>query len=923
VSSTVQGLVQRITKCLVLLIALLFAPVLAAQQSSTRIAGRIVDASSGQPIPSVQVTVEGTNFSVLTDWSGRYLIPGVPPGTWTVSARTIGYAAKLVTGVVFGEGATVALDITLVAAAIQVTAIEVSASEERGSVAKALDEQRTSNQIINSVTSEEIRRSPDSDAGQAIQRVSGVTVQDGRYVLVRGLGERYTTTALNGARIPSPEPERKIVPLDLFPSGLLDQIVTSKTFTPDQSGDFSGAQVDLRTRDFLLDRVVSISASGGMNEAVIGQPLPFAPIVGSEWMGVAGSERGLPSTLASNPSLSGMSQPELNAVINSFRNVWTSQLREGRGKATFAASLGGGDLLFGRRMNYLASLTYSNETEARIDERRAILGSVTSGEALNAYSGATGRTSVLWGGLLNLSTAIGSTGRVRLENTYTRSGENEALSMAGFNNEFAQTLDITRLTFTERTVRSHQLRGDHLITGRHMLDWAISASSVRRYEPDRSDLVYQTTIDSATGTSNPYAWFGSARSATRTFNNLEESGREASVNYRQMLGGNGHARVLKVGTLYRTADRDAYTYSYDMINAGGLNDAERRQSAEAIFQGTYADQGRFFLAPDVVLGTYTAADRLAAGYVQLEFPIARRWKVVTGARVEYNHLEVVTSALQGDTTSILENTDVLPALSVTYAAGDQHNLRFSLSQTLSRPEYREISPIQSFEPLGGQTQQGNPNLRRALVQNADVRWEWYPARGQVVSAALFAKRFLEPIERILVSSAATSAGIVTWTNAEHANNYGVELELRSTLGGLSESLQRFGVSLNTTLMRSQITPGSDISSLTSPTRPMVGQAEYVVNAGLSYFGERVSANVLYNVVGSRIREAALLPFPDVIEHERHVVDVSVQTQLMPRTTFKIDARNLLDAPYRLTQGPVERGYYRTGRSYSFGVSWTP
>jgi outer membrane receptor protein involved in Fe transport len=104
---------------------------------------------------------------------------------------------------------------------------------------------------------------------------------------------------------------------------------------------------------------------------------------------------------------------------------------------------------------------------------------------------------------------------------------------------------------------------------------------------------------------------------------------------------------------------------------------------------------------------------------------------------------------------------------------------------------------------------------------------------------------------------------------------------------------------------------------------MVGQAEYVVNAGLSYFGERVSANVLYNVVGSRIREAALLPFPDVIEHERHVVDVSVQTQLMPRTTFKIDARNLLDAPYRLTQGPVERGYYRTGRSYSFGVSWTP
>jgi hypothetical protein len=909
---------------LVVAIALLNSPLVA--QQSTRIAGRVVDASSGQPIPSVQVTIEGTNFSVLTDWSGRYLIAGVPAGTWTVSGRTIGYAAKLVTGVELAEGATVELNITLIAAAIQVAPIEVSVADERGSVARALDEQRTSNQIINSVSSEQIRRSPDSDAGQAVQRVSGVTVQDGRYVLVRGLGERYTTTALNGARIPSPEPDRKIVPLDLFPSGLLDGIVTAKTFTPDQSGDFSGAQVDLRTRDFLLDRVVTFSASVGANDAVTDKLMPFAPTVGSEWLGAPGSARSTPSMIADNPTLSGYSQTDINATINSMRNVWTPNLRKGRGKGSFAASIGGTDPWFGRQVQYLASLTYGNETEGRADERRAIAGAGSSGslDVLNAYHGSTGRTSVLWGGLLNLSTPLGTTGRIRLENTYTRSGDNEAISMAGYNNEFDQILDIARLTFTERTVRSHQ-RGAHQgPAGRHALDWAASLSSVERNEPDRSDLVYQTTIDSVTGTSNPYAWFGAARSAVRTFDDLQERGYEGSFNYRHQLGGPAAKRYVKVGAIYRTTDRDANSYAYDIINVPGISDAERRQSAEAIFQGTYTDQNKFYLFPDAALGTYTAVDDLVAGYAQLEFSLSERLRVIGGARVEHDKLVVNSNTQNGPTESVLDNTDVLPALSLTYSPTQKHNVRVSVSQTLSRPEYREISPITTFELFGGQSQAGNPDLRRALIQNADLRWEWYPAPGQIVSAALFAKRFKEPIERILVSSASTSAGVVTWVNAEGANNYGLELELRSSLAPLSPALQAFGVTFNTTLMQSEITPGADsLSSLTSATRPMVGQAEYVVNAGLNYTSRSFFANVMYNVVGPRIREAAIQPLPNVIEHARNIVDVSLQAPIGTRASLKLDAKNLLDAPFRLTQGTVERHFYRTGRAYSLGVSWTP
>lgn len=905
-------------------VVLLSTSPIIAQSPSGRIVGRVVDASTGAPIPGAQVTVEGTSITAIADWSGRYGLYEVPAGSFIISVRMIGYQHKTVRDVVVQPGAGLALDLTLTATAIEIAAIEVSAAEERGSAARALDEQRTSNQIINAVSGEQIRKSPDSDAGQAVQRVSGVSVQDGRYVFVRGLGERYTQTALNGARIPSPEPERKVVPLDLFPAGLLDGIVTAKTFTPDQPGDFSGAQVDLRTRDFLLQRVVSFSMSGGMNDAVTGTVLPFAPTEGSEWLGFAGTARSMPSVLASNPSLTGMDQTQINEVINSFRNVWSSRLQKGGRKGAFAASMGGSDPIFGRLFDYLVSLTYSNETEARVDERKALAGSTTAGDVLNAYQGATGRTSVLWGGLLNLATPIGSTGRIRLDNTYTRSGENEAVRLAGFNNEFNQDLDITRLTFVERTVRSHQLRGEHLIAGRNGLDWDASASSVRRYEPDRSDLVYQTSIDSLTGTSNPYAWFGSARSAVRTFNDLDEQGYHGAVNYRHLLGRPGDARFLKLGALYRGTKRDAYTYAYDIINAPGINDTERQQTAEAIFQGTYADQGKFFLAPDVVLGSYTANDQLAAGYGQLELQLSAQWKIIGGARVEHDNLQVESNTQSGLVTSVLKNTDVLPALSVTYSPTPRQNVRFSVSQTLARPEYREISPVTSFEPLGGQSQSGNPSLRRGLIRNADLRWEWYPSHGQVISAGVFAKRFIDPIERILISSASTTAGIVTWVNADHAQNYGVELELRSGLGALSQSLQAVGVQLNTTLMRSTIEPGNDsLSSLTSPTRPMVGQAKYVVNAGITYSSARLVANVLYNVVGPRIREAAIQPLPDVVEQARHVVDVSLQSPVGPRATLKFDAKNLLDAPYRLTQGAIERHYFRTGRVYTLGISWTP
>ncbi|HEX2217944.1 MAG TPA: TonB-dependent receptor [Gemmatimonadales bacterium] len=906
---------------LALCLSITLTPAVAAQGTG-RIVGRIVEGQQGAPVAGATVEVVGTKRSAVTAMDGRYVLDGVPAGTASLRARMIGYGPKVVTGILVPDGESVAQNIALTAEAVQLAEISVSAEAERGTVTRALEEQRNAAGIVSAVTAEQIGKSPDGDAGQAVQRVSGVTVQDGRYVFVRGLGERYTTAALNGARIPSPEPEKKAVPLDLFPSSLLEGITTSKTFTPDQPGDFSGAAVHLKTREFPERRVLTFSVSAGLNTAATGKNLVRAPTVGREWLGFAGSERRLPAPAAAAGDLRGVDQSQINTIIGSFRNAWSGRVDDGSANGGLGFTIGGEDPVLRQPVGYIGSFTYSYGQEVREDESRSLILANGSGfEPLNQATGSTARNSVLWGGILNLSTRLGVRHKLGLNNTYNRSAENEASRLAGENEEFDLDLDVTRLTFVQRTVRSHQLTGEHLLGDDHLVDWSLTGSRVDRYEPDRSDIAYITELDPVTGASRPTAWLGAPRSATRTFSDLDESSYEGQGNYRLFLGSSASPAVIKIGGAYRAVDRDVDSRSFDITNRG-LSPADRQVAPEQIFAGPYAQDSRLALFVNANGGRYDARDRLAAGYGQLELQLTDRVRLIGGARVEHWELELNTLSPQGaETATERENTDLLPSLALNYRLAEDQVLRVSASQTLSRPEYREISPVSSFEPIGGLITFGNPDLRRALIQNYDARWEWYPGAGEVLSIGVFAKRFDDPIERVFVNLTGATAN--SFVNAETADNYGVELEMRKSLDLLSPALQPLTVFANTTLMRSRITPGnSDISSLTNSDRAMVGQAEYVVNGGLTWAdGGGLSATALYNVVGPRIVEAGARPFPDAYQRARHVLDLSVQFPAFGGTSLKLDGRNLLDSPYEIVQGGVVRSRYQAGRVLALGLSW--
>jgi len=911
---------------------MLGATVLTAQTIPTgRVVGRVIDATSGQGITDAGVSIVGTTMGTHSGVDGRFQITGIPAGTVTIQVRRIGYAPKEVTGLLLAGGQTLEQNISLSAAAAQVAATVVTASAERGTVNEALDQQRTAVGVVNAVTAEQIGKSPDGDAAQAVQRVSGVTVQDSKYIFVRGLGERYTTSSLNGARVPSPEPEKRVVPLDMFPSGLLQSITTAKTFTPDQQGDFAGALVDIKTREFPAQRTVSAQFTGGYSSGSSGSRQIEARGVGGEAFAMAGPSRNLPQRLRELGNFQGLNlnHADQNLLISQLRNAWTPTVTTAAPNSSASLSIGGNDPIFGQRIGYLVSGSYSYNTDLKDNQQRALADrGNTPGETrpIDQFLGQTANQGVLWGGLANLSTMFGDGSHISFNGMYNRTADNDARVERGhFENEGIDA-KITRMQYVERAVHSAQLAGEHQL-GAHRLDWAVTQSGVRRDEPDRSEFV-QVIGATTPGGPEVLHWLNTSNAgAVRTFSLLDEKSTEGKADYQFTFSALDRDHSIKIGGLGRRTDRDADTRAYS-ISAPGAGGDVTGLDPEQIFDGrfTKSTDSVFTIAPLAQGGSYTARDRLAAGYIMTEIGLTTRLRLIGGARYENDQLTLNAASTLDEPVTVKKNwSDILPSVALNYQFTDEQQLRFSGSRTLARPEYRELAPIRSRDVLGGEDVRGSEDLQRTRVDNLDVRWEWYPRSGELLSLGVFAKRFHDPIERVYQGSG-SGTRTVFYTNAASATNYGIEAELRKSLAFLATSLDRFQVFSNVTVMESKIDLGENTrASATNLERRMVGQAPYVVNAGLTYQagGNGTSATLLFNRVGPRIDAAGDRPLPDVIEEARNGLDLSVRLPVAGAFSARFDAKNLFDAPYKVTQGTVTRELYHVGRTVQAGLIWRP
>lgn len=896
---------------------------LAQTPEPVRVSGRVLDATNAQPLPGVPVEVVGTDLVTHTDLDGRWTL-SLPPGEHRIRVALDGYAERVV-AVAVAPGDPIEVDVALpLGGFTEAVTVEARATDaETTSAAAQLLERQRAPAISDNLGGQEMRLNADSTAASALQRVTGLSVVDNQYVFVRGLGERYSNTTLGGALLPSTEPERKVVSLDMFPAGLLDNVSVIKTFTPDRSAEFAGGLVEIVPRKLPSRTTLDINATFGVNTQTFGKDVLDHPGGSNDWFGMGDGSRDLSSLFPDDrrvirggifsPEI-GVSRAELETLGETFDNVWTPRTANGRANEGFSAAFAG---RFGQ-LGMLASLSQTYRHEFQTEEQNYYRTDADGLTPFSEYDYEVGSSLGTLAGVANLSYQFTPNNRVSLLGFSTDKGTRETRTFEGYNADAGRDLRNARLLWQEENLRSAQLSGEHFLPGlsNSRLEWRGTASWSNLDQPDIRETLYEET-------GGEFLLADESQSGLRMFNDLDEQAIDLSASWSAFFTNwNGLPTMVKVGPGYTRRERDFASRRFRFIPLA--NTTERfdfGQTPEQIF--TAANIGPLFELREETRNTdfYGAEQEVLSFFGMIDLPVSARVRLVGGARVErfsqvVDTFDLFDTGEDGAAETIrgeIEETDIFPSLNVVYALRSDQNVRVGLSQTVNRPEFRELAPFEFTDIVGGRAIVGNPDLTRSLIQNFDLRWEWFPRAEEVLSASVFFKQFNDPIERFVEPTAQLRT---SYANAGSARNLGIELEARKRL---HDALFIGG---NYTFVDSEIelAPAQN-NVLTSLVRPLSGTSRHLVNGLAEVRVAGAVLRALVNYYGDRIADVGSLGLPDIIESGRTTVDAALSRRL-GRFTLRVSADNLTDAPITFLQADLTQREYRVGRTIAvqFGFS---
>ncbi|MBC8086183.1 MAG: carboxypeptidase regulatory-like domain-containing protein [Phycisphaerae bacterium] len=907
------------------------APAAPVAQPTTRgrITGRVVDVSSGQPLADVMVTVVGRTLQARTDLDGRYTIVSVPTGTVSVLARRLGFQPKQFDNVAVSatEATIVNFSIGNVAVALQSIVVQETRTDRSASQASLLAAQQRAPSASDGVSAEQIRKSPDSNAGEAATRVSGVSIVDGKFLVARGLSERYSTTLLNGAEVPSPEPAKKIVPLDVFPASLLESIVVTKSATPDKPGDFSGGAVEIKTKEFPDNTIRQFSFSQGYNSQGTFKKLPFPHKSGTDFFGIDNGRRAAPL----NPKDSSLSTTfGVERFAEAIRNDWAPR------PVSTPLNLGLGMTLGGQRpseraaLGYVVSLTYSSGSDFQANRFFQFFADPNSPNRAFVYQ--DHRNTIDWGGVANVSLRLGQSSKLSWKNLYTRNAEELYSTSEGFSEDRNGDLRQFQFQYIERDLLQTQLVGEHLIPflGSTRFEWKGTLSESGRDEPDNRQLEYvRTPNDSRYGLgTNSDVWF-------RTLNDRQYAA-QADLLVPMRLFGTSFS--LKAGGMMRSKVRafDGRLVSFNPRSANDIPDDLVYLPPELLFtpENVGSHLGLTFVSTQAQ--PYDADEKLTAAYGMLDLQISRL-RMVAGARMEDWSIDLFDGGraryAAGDSNLVpilRRNKDILASANATLEITDRINFRVAGFQSVARPDTRELSQDEYIEVAGSCSTIGNSNLKRSTILNADARLEWYPRPGEVISVSGFFKDFKKPIVRVVEGRNGCTN---SYENAESARSFGGEFDFRQDLTYLPGPLSGLSIAANFTYVETSVVIAPQFGTYAADLR-LEGQSPYVANGSLSYRtrGGGFNATLLYNQFGDRIVRYGFRSSggvnatqgPNIVERGRGTLDAKLQQAVGKRVTVTLSGRNLTNVKTQFFQdvkaGEVDTAFSTPGYTLQLGAS---
>jgi len=964
-------------------VALFSLPLGAQEQAVGGIRGTVLDKELGSPLPGVRVWIVGTSLAALTSSEGTFLIPQVPVGSYSLSFTKVGYDRQLQTAVSVSAGRLTDLKVEMAIEVVEMEELVVSGAEpETAEEAGLLDLRSEAVSFQDAISAEMIRQAGASDVAGALKFVVGTSITEGKYATVRGLSDRYTGTTLNGVRVPSADPRRRAVQVDLFPTGTVENLTVTKTFTPDLQGEFTGGGVDIRTKSVPEKLTFAVTMSAESNSLATGNEDYLSYDGGGVPFGGGGArDRRLPAE-ADDP----LPSPPRRYKLRPTPEEMEASLANDRLVRSFAPAMGVSRETAGYNTGF--SFLGGNRWEVGSGVTVGLLGAMNYQNKYDFYEGGSnnngtvsipdqplggssrtdskGTQESLTGLLINFETRFGENQRYALNFVANQAGEDEArFQFQNLGN--SSTQQNQSLHYTQRLVTSLQLHGEHHFPSARdlALQWFVASNSTSQEEPDVR--FFRNNFNLSTLEATKPLNSTDPLNTRRIWRDVEEGNWQAAADVKQSFSSWGDLRAefrggFRLDRTDRTYDQRSFTYAFPNQTDAGVNDAVNENREKAKFQASdpsqlwtdvFTDPDRIGLAPNIVISTpqqppapnqllwiisplttdvdYTGDQKVDAVYGMVEFPFQPNLKAVAGVRYETTDLSVIPESHKADdkvdiinvlpsgdreitgvdeeeATADVQESSLLPSVGLIWSILQGMTLRATASGTVARPTFRELAPVATEEFIFGDEYVGNPELSLSKIANYDLRWEWFPRPGTVLAASGFYKQIHRPIE--LISFGVANRAFIQPVNYPNGKVTGLELEARTSLGWVHESLEGLAVGANYAAIESEAeVPELEQESLVpfdldEPTVRLIGQPDRLWNVNLTYDLERTgtSAGVFYNFAGESLLTAAARGVedatPNVFQEPIKTLDVTLSQRLGKGFSLGFKGKNLLAPPLR-------------------------
>jgi TonB-dependent receptor len=889
---------------------------------NAEINGTITD-ETGATFPTVLIFLDGSTIPVRSDMDGNYKLKNVGSGKHTILFRFPEYKPVEMKDIVVKAGDKLEINVKLEPSAQEIGEFTVKGTMDKGGTASLEKDKQNAATVSDGTSSEEMKKRPDNKASDALKRISGASIQDNKFVVIRGLNDRYNAAFINGAPLPSSESDKKAFSFDIFPSMMLDNIVILKTATPDLPGEFAGGVININTKNPKDTNFQSISIGSSYNTLTTFKNFKTYEGGKLDWLGLDNGARGLSSQIPSTKDFASLNASEKGRLAQEITPSWAIDSKMAMPNLNLQYGLGRNIKMKERSLGVVFAYTYQNNFSTNRNIRREFEEQSTGIVLRSELVDSVYTQSILNSGLLNFSYEINEKNKLKFKNLMSINSDDKVNIRKGIremDNDPHQFEKSSNRWFTQNVLYTSQLEGNHEFTEKKLkFNWNLGYSDVNRTVPNMRRVVYQKTALVEDDTNAQYIAIvqNNGTIPTAAGNMFWSSTKEQiySAKYDLVIpfDRKNVKTEFKIGGMqqFRTRDFSARNLGFSRFKATGISfdnsllllPEDEIFSAEHL--GVMANgMGGFKLEEATkVSDSYQASSMLHAGFLMFDTKIKEKFRFVGGARIEsYNQKFSYTEAGSNiDKTIDTTVVDILPSLNFIYSINKKMNIRLSYYKTLSRPEFRELAPFAFYNFAMDNILSGNTNLKRALIDNMDLRYEIFPGAGQIFSISGFYKYFKNPIE-LVNRTGVSGASELYYTNVSKVENYGIELEYRIKLDAFAKGASKQNTFLSNTtlytnlaLIKSEVDVSQIIGS-SSTSRPLQGQSPYIVNAGIQYTEPKsnFTFSASYNVVGRRIYIVGNVQEPDVWENQRNVIDLQISKSFLDKKLeVKLNVRDLL------------------------------